>query len=741
MSSSSTTNDTTPTFSGISEANTPVSIYDNGTLIGTAVTNAAGAWTFTPTTALSQGDHLFTARATDASGNQSPLSSPFALRIDTSAPAAPSIVSVTDDVGTVQGPVANGGVTNDVLPTLRGTAEAGSIVTVFSDGTAIGTAITDSTGNWSFQTTTALTEGGHALSATATDAAGNVSPTSGLYNVVIDTIPPAAPVITSIYDDMAPNIGTVLNGGLSNDTTPTINGTSLANTTVLIYDGTTLLGSTTSNALGAWSFTPASAIGNGAHSFTAQAVDTAGNASASSNGYSLSIDSIAPTQGLTFTTLTTDTGTVGDWSTQDTSPTVSGTLSATLGAGEQVQVQVDGGSWVNVSTVGTTWFYGAGTLAVGSHTMVARVVDAAGNIGSSTSQTVAITAVPATQAPVVQANSSGLLGLVGLDALNLIDIGSQSVSAYDPNNNLKSVTVSYAAVVGLGAYTLTASNALASELGLSISIVNTGVLGILLPTSTLTITSLDSSVPIDNLAINELLNTVHLQQTPILGPILNASLLNAISISATDMTGLTTTSTGGTLLNANLLTAAGSPNLIEGGTGNDTLTGTSGNDRIYGHGGNDILNGGDGDDFLRGGPGADSLNGGNGNDTLVYDSADVRTDGGTQTIIDGGAGTDTLLIESGSPTVNLGTATNIRNIEVIDLGTGDTGRQAILTEAGVLRATDANHQLTILGDGKDTVTMTGAVFQGQTLIAGEAYNHYTLGTTNIFVDHPVMVVT
>jgi len=32
------------------------------------------------------------------------------------------------------------------------------------------------------------------------------------------------------------------------------------------------------------------------------------------------------------------------------------------------------------------------------------------------------------------------------------------------------------------------------------------------------------------------------------------------------------------------------------------------------------------------------------------------------------------------------------------------------------------------------------VFQGQTLINGEAYNHYSLGTTDVFVDHPVMVV-
>jgi hypothetical protein len=71
---------------------------------------------------------------------------------------------------------------------------------------------------------------------------------------------------------------------------------------------------------------------------------------------------------------------------------------------------------------------------------------------------------------------------------------------------------------------------------------------------------------------------------------------------------------------------------------------------------------------------------------------------------------------------------------------GDSGRQINLTEAGVIRATESAHQLTINGDAKDTVNMVGAVFQGQSLINGEAYNHYSLGSTDIYVDHPVMVV-
>ncbi|WP_269436251.1 Ig-like domain-containing protein [Ralstonia pseudosolanacearum] len=39
----------------------------------------------------------------------------------------------------------------------------------------LGTTTADASGNWSYTPTTALTDGSHSLTATATDAAGNVS--------------------------------------------------------------------------------------------------------------------------------------------------------------------------------------------------------------------------------------------------------------------------------------------------------------------------------------------------------------------------------------------------------------------------------------------------------------------------------------------------------------------------------------------------------------------------------------
>lgn len=729
--SGAATNDTTPSLTGTAEANATISVFDNGTPIGTTTANGAGAWTFTPGTALTEGNHSLTVRATDVSGNQGPASSPFAVRVDTIAPAAPAIASLTDDVGTVQGVIANGGTTNDTVPLLRGSAEAGSTLTLFANGSAIGTTTADATGNWSFSPATPLAEGTYSFTAAATDAAGNVGPASVAFSVTVDTTAPAVPVIASIVDDFAPNVGVIANGGLSNDATPQLTGTAAASTTLQIYDNGVLVGSTTSDAAGAWTFTPGAAIANGAHSFTAVAVDPAGNASAASGSYGLTVDAVAPVQTIAITTLTTDTGTLGDWSTQDTTPIVGGTLSAALGAGEQVQVQIDGGAWVNATASGTGWFYGAGTLAIGAHTVAARVVDTAGNIGSSATQPLTIAAIPA-QSPIVQATGSSLLGLVGLEALNLIDLSSQSLMAVDPNNNLRSVQVNYAPLLGLGlgAYTLIGSTALAAELGLQISVSNNaGILGLIAPSSTLTITAVGGGA-MDNLAVNELLNTVHFQQNL---PLLSLDVLSSTTITATDTTNRTSSGSTGTLLDLSLLNASGSANVIEGDGFDNTLTGTAGNDRLYGHAGIDLLSGGDGNDFLRGGAGADTLHGNAGNDTLVYDGADV--------LIDGGTGIDTLFIDTGTgPVLNLDAVTNIHNIEVIDLGTGDSGRQLTLTDAGVTRATDANHTLTVNGDTGDSVTMTGAVLQGQTLINGEAYNHYVLGANDIYVDHAVLAV-
>ena len=98
--------------------------------------------------------------------------------IDTLAPGVPTISGASP--------------TNEATPRLTGTAEAGSTVTVYDGVTVLGQAAVDAGGLYSFVPGT-LSEGGHVISATATDAAGNTSGASGSLSLVVDQ---TAPVIT-----------------------------------------------------------------------------------------------------------------------------------------------------------------------------------------------------------------------------------------------------------------------------------------------------------------------------------------------------------------------------------------------------------------------------------------------------------------------------------------------------------------------------------------------------------------
>ena len=118
------TNDTTLTLTGTAEANSTVKVFDGATLLGSAVANGSGAWSFTTGT-LSSAAHSFTATATDAAGNTGVASAALAVTIDTTAPVAPSITAFSPDTGTV-----GDGITTANVLTLTGTAEANSTVKV-----------------------------------------------------------------------------------------------------------------------------------------------------------------------------------------------------------------------------------------------------------------------------------------------------------------------------------------------------------------------------------------------------------------------------------------------------------------------------------------------------------------------------------------------------------------------------------------------------------------------------------
>src|SRR6185295_18745332 len=102
----------------------------------TAASTGSGAWSFTPTTALTDGAHSITAKARNAAGSTSPASNAISITIDSTIPAAPVITSP-----------ATGTTTNNNKPTISGTAPVSSTVLIFDGATQIGTTTAASTGS------------------------------------------------------------------------------------------------------------------------------------------------------------------------------------------------------------------------------------------------------------------------------------------------------------------------------------------------------------------------------------------------------------------------------------------------------------------------------------------------------------------------------------------------------------------------------------------------------------------
>ena len=184
------TNVTSPAFTGVAEPGSTVSVVvNNKRAIGTAVADpVSGAFSVTAA-ALRPGAYRVSAVAVDAAGNRSQPTAPLSLVIDTAitAPRGLDLVAASD---TGQSNTDNR--TSLQTPTFTGSAKPSSTVEVYAAraGAAavlLGTATADGKGAWRFTVPSAkaLAAGGYAITALASDLAGNRSPLSAALAIEI----------------------------------------------------------------------------------------------------------------------------------------------------------------------------------------------------------------------------------------------------------------------------------------------------------------------------------------------------------------------------------------------------------------------------------------------------------------------------------------------------------------------------------------------------------------------------
>ncbi len=270
-----TTSDTTLSIAGSAEAGSTVTLLVDGTPVNSLpASGLSEQWPLTVT--LTDGLHTISARATDAAGNVSTLSS-IQVTIDATVPAAPSTPDLvaTSDSGLSD----TDNVTNDTTPSFVLTGEAGATVHMFVDGNEVAITQTEGpAGTYQVTVVNALSDGDHTISATLTDLAGNESTASGTLSVRIDT---AAPVTDAANHAVAEDgvLNVIAASGVLAGDTDNLDTTGQLRAILTPGGGPLHAANFVLNLDGSFSYEPADNY-NGPDSFTYIAVDRAGNESA-----------------------------------------------------------------------------------------------------------------------------------------------------------------------------------------------------------------------------------------------------------------------------------------------------------------------------------------------------------------------------------------------------------------------------------------------------------------------------
>ncbi|WP_324726778.1 Ig-like domain-containing protein, partial [Pseudomonas chlororaphis] len=380
------TDDAQPEFKGSFAPGdaTLIKIYDNGVLIGSAAVDASGNWSFVPTLPLTAGEHSFVAEAMDAAGNVSDKTAAWDFTLAGDAPAAPAIIQVLDDVGTVTGALQKGDTTDDNALTITGTGAAETLVTVFVNGAVVGSVVVDASGNWSLTTADLGADGVKNITAQASDAAGQLSPMTGEYSVTLDTQAPTQPVRVVATDDQGAQVGPIAQNGVTDDAIPTFSGSGAeSGALVKLYDNGVVIGSTTVDASGNWSYTASTALAGGAHAITATLTDKAGNTSVASEALNFSVETGEVV--ISIVKAIDNVGSIqGDVASRGLTDDATPTLVGTATAGALVTVSEAGKVLGSVTADASgNWSLELSTQTEGLHTYTAVARNGAGTEGSA----------------------------------------------------------------------------------------------------------------------------------------------------------------------------------------------------------------------------------------------------------------------------------------------------------------------------------------------------------------------